>query len=404
MTNELLSNYAPIGPEFIQGLGCYLYDKNNNKYLDFSSGIAVNILGHSHKGVVSAIKEQAEKVLHISNLYHIPLQNEVASQLINLSSADDYKVFFCNSGAEAMEASIKFARYFHFNQFPSQKIKQQSTLLVLDGAFHGRTLATIFSAGKKNYCEGFGPEIPGFIQVSHNKPIEIEKHLKNEGVAGIIIEPIQGENGVQCLNNEFLTEISKICKNQNKLLIVDEIQSGLGRTGKMWAHQHAGIVPDIIATAKGLANGIPVGAVLSRIKVAQYITPGKHGSTFGGNPLAMSAAKATLAEVSKDNFIENVAIIGKYLHKSIQHLARRHQRHIYEIRGKGLFIGIQLQQHIVARGFCKNLLNNNLLVVPAANNTIRLLPSLIITKNNIDEAVQIIDKTLMKIGAENDKK
>lgn len=396
MASVLINNYAPYGPEFARGSGCYLYDTDNNKYLDFATGIAVSILGHCHKSVISAIKDQADKLIHLSNLHPIPLQKEVANQLINLSSANDYKAFFCNSGAEAMEASIKFARYYHYNLYPSQKIKQTSTLLVLEGAFHGRTLATIFSVGKKKYCDGFEPKVPGFIQVTPNKLNTIKEYLEKESTAGIIIEPIQGENGVQCFDDNFLVQLSSICKKQNKLLILDEVQSGCGRTGKMWAHQHSGIVPDIIVVAKGLASGFPVGAVLARENVVKDITAGLHGSTFGGNPLAMAASKATLKEISKDNFIKNVAIVGDYLYNSVKQLAIKHPRHIFAVRGKGLLLGIQLQPHIIARDFWKQLLENRLLTAPAANNTIRLLPSLIISKTNVDEAINIIDTSFKK--------
>lgn len=378
MITPVLPTYARADLEFERGEGSYLLTASGERYLDFGAGIAVNVLGHANPGLVAALNDQAQKVWHTSNIYRIPGQERLARRLVEATFADT--VFFTNSGAEALECAIKMARKFHaVNGHP-----ERYELITMEGAFHGRTLATIAAGGQAKYLEGFGPAMPGFPQV----PFDDLKALREAigpATAGVLIEPIQGEGGIRPIPNGDLRQIREICDEAGILLVLDEVQTGVGRTGKLFAHELAGIAPDIMAIAKALGGGFPVGACLATEEAAKGMTAGTHGSTFGGNPLAMAVANAVLDQVLADGFIEHVKDLGRTLRQKLARLADEHPDIIEGVRGEGLMLGIKCK--VPNTDLVAAARSEHLLVVGAGDNTVRLLPPLNIGEHEVEEAI-----------------
>ncbi len=376
----ILPNYARIEVTFEKGEGAYLYNNQGKRYLDFASGIAVNSLGHNHPKITEAIQIQAEKLIHTSNLYHVEGMEEAASKLCKASNLD--YTFFCNSGAEAGETAIKMVRRYHW-----QNKTDKNEIITFNGAFHGRTIATISAAGK--YLEGFEPALGGFINIPLNS--EVLNHAISDKTAAIMLEPIQGEGGINVIPEEMLNEIAAIARKHNALLVIDEVQSGIGRTGKLFAYEYSDIQPDIIMSAKGLGSGYPVGAVICSKKVGDCMIPGTHGSTYGGNPLGMAIINAVLDEINTQDFLKNVTSLSTSLSFKLEkNLNPKHS-----LRGKGLMIGIKLDESLNNKDICAELREKGLLTVPAADNVIRLLPPLNITEEHINEAVEIISQVVI---------
>lgn len=361
-----------------QASGTMVEDVNGKTYLDFGSGIGVCNLGHRHPKVQEAIEEQLQKYWHVSNLYHIPIQEDVAQLLVDNSSGD--YVFFCNSGAEANEAAIKLAR----------KVTGKTKIITFRQSFHGRTFATMSATGQEKIQMGFGPMLETFEYVPFND-IEAVKHVIDDHTAAVMLEMVQGEGGIIPADVTFVNELQKVCNEKNILLIVDEIQTGIGRTGKAFAHNHYEVNPDIITVAKGLGNGLPVGAMIAKKDFAEAFGPGSHGSTFGGNPVAMAAAKAVLNIVFKNEFLSEVEQKGEYLFKQLEEQIRK-LPFVEKIRGKGLMIGIVCKGDVSP--IIPLLIQKGLLVLNAGPHVIRLLPPLTVTKSEIDEAVNLIQEVL----------
>ena len=388
MSKYILPTYSRINISFTHGKGSWLYTKNKKKYLDFASGIAVNSLGHSNPILLKALKEQAKKLWHTSNLYQICEQENAAKKLCKESFAD--KVFFCNSGAEATDGVIKIMRRFHYSNGHSEKKK----VIVFENAFHGRTLTGILAGANKNHREGFLPHnnsTGGFIRASFNN-IENFKKTINKEIAGIFVEPIQGEGGINVANNKYLEEIRRICNKHKILMALDEVQCGIGRTGKLFAYEWSNIKPDLLTSAKGLGGGFPIGAILLSNKVSKIIKPGNHGSTFGGNQLASAVSLAVLNEVSKKSFLNNVLKIGVFIQNEIKGLIVKYPNKLEDIFGKGLMLGIKCKGSNL--DICAAFRDKGLLSVPASNNVIRLLPPLNISLNEAKIAVKMISEAL----------
>ena len=386
--SNIMPTYGRSNLSFVRGDGPWLYTKEEKKYLDFASGIAVNTLGHSNPKLINALNEQSKKLWHTSNLYEIQPQNELANLLCENSFGES--VFFCNSGAEALEGTIKLCRKFqHYNKKENKK-----DILVCTDAFHGRTLSTLAAGDNKIHRVGFGVNINGFVRVPFGKIKDIES-LINDNTAAILVEPIQGEGGVNIAPKDFLNTLRELCTSNGILLALDEVQTGIGRTGKLFAHQWANIKPDVMAIAKGLGGGFPIGAVISTKKAAEGMTPGTHGSTFGGNFLATSVAKVVVTEVSNSSFTKNVVFLGKNLESKIKDLSISYPKIIDGIRGKGLMLGIKCK--ISNIDLCEELRNEGLLTVVSGDNILRLLPPLNIELEHIDICVNIISKVLMKM-------
>ena len=379
----LYDTYARAPLRFERGEGVWLFAEDGTRYLDFAAGVAVNSLGHAHPHLVSALKEQAEKVWHLSNLYEIPGQESLGRRLTAASFAD--KVFFTNSGAEALECAIKTARRYHFAKGQPEKFH----IITFEGAFHGRTLATIAAGGQAKYLEGFGPKAPGFYQVPFGDMPALKAAITEE-TAAILIEPIQGEGGIRAVPKEFLQELRALCDEYGLLLILDEVQSGVGRTGKLFAHEWSGVTPDIMAVAKGIGGGFPLGACLATAEAASGMVAGTHGSTYGGNPLAMAVGNAVLDIVLADDFLPHVRDVALVFRQGLASLADRFPEVIEEIRGEGLLLGIK------AKGPSAELLAairaEKLLAVPAGENVIRLLPPLITTAEEAREGLARIER------------
>jgi acetylornithine/N-succinyldiaminopimelate aminotransferase len=392
-STHLLPVHSRFDILFTKGKGMYLYAKNNDKpYLDFGAGIAVNALGHCHPELVDALTKQANKLWHISNIYNSNELNNYADKLIENSFAD--YAFFCNSGAEAIECAIKMIRRYFYHQNQSHK----NQIITFSGAFHGRTIATISAAAKKKYLEGFEPALPGFINVEFND-IEAVKQIinDNKNIAGILIEPIQGEGGIRVASPSFLKELRSICNQNNIILAFDEVQCGFGRTGRLFAYQYFDVIPDILASAKAIAGGFPLGACLANKEVAKSMTAGVHGTTYGGNPLAMAVADKLLTIITNDNFLQNVEINAKILHIALNELKSQFSDIIAEIRGVGLMIGIKINDKFENNLIVKELINNHLLTIPAGDNIVRLLPPLITQKQHIEEAIIKIKQSFNNI-------
>ena len=381
MTSHIMPTYNRLPVTFDRGEGVWLIDENNNRYLDALSGIAVCNLGHAHSAVHKAICEQSKKLLHTSNIYKIANQEKLADKLIEKSGMDN--VFFCNSGAEANEAAIKLAR-----KFGHEKGLDSPAIIVMEKSFHGRTLATLSATGNSKIQQGFAPLVEGFVRVPYNDINAIKTALAhNKNIVAILAEPIQGEGGINIPAPDYLNELRKLCDQHELLLMLDEIQSGVGRTGKFFAFQHNDIIPDVCTLAKALGNGVPIGACLARGKAAQLLTPGAHGSTFGGNPLACSAALAVLATLDNDNLIELATQKGKHIHSGFtEHL--KNNNHVLDIRNKGLMMGIELDRPCAE--LVKIALEQHLLINVTNDTTIRLLPPLIIDELEIKLLVETL--------------
>ncbi|MDX8386284.1 MAG: acetylornithine transaminase [Gallionella sp.] len=377
--SHLMNTYARLPVAFSHGEGAWLWDTDGKRYLDAFSGIAVNTLGHAHPRFTAALNEQIGKLLHCSNVYQVREQEALAEKLCSLSNMQE--VFFCNSGCEANEAAIKLARlYGHKQGIDSPSI------IVMDKAFHGRTLATLSATGNRKVQAGFEPLVKGFVRVPYDDLDAIQQVAQNNrDVVAVLVEPIQGEGGVRTLDIHYLEQLQKICNEQNWLLMLDEVQSGIGRTGKWFAHQHSGIVPDVMTLAKGLGSGIPIGACLAAGKAAETFQPGNHGSTFGGNPLAATAGLATLSILELDNLLSHADSLGSFIREGIAN-ALQDISGIKEIRGQGLMIGIELDKP--CGELVKLALDKGLLINVTVDNVIRLLPPLVMTQ---DEATQLLD-------------
>ena len=377
----LAKNYNRKNLSFKKGKGSYLYGTDGKKYLDFVEGIAVNSLGHSHPKLIKALTLQSKKVWHVSNAFKIPEGEKLAKKLTKNTFAD--YVMFQNSGAEATEAAIKVARKYFYSIGKPKK----NRILCIKNSFHGRTIAAIFASGSKKMTEGFGPSIKGFDHFDFGDHKSLTNSINNQ-TAAIMIEPILGEGGIKVIPSWCLRELRKICDKKKILLILDEVQCGIGRSGKFFAFEHSKIKPDIVPIAKGIGGGFPIGAVLMTKKVAKFMTPGSHGSTFGGNPLAMAVGNAVIDEILKKNFLYNVRRISKYFHSELNNIKNEFPNIIKEIRGVGLLIGIQLfnNQNL----FIKNLMKKKLLTIRAAENVVRILPPLNVKKNEIKLALNII--------------
>ncbi len=366
----------------VRGEGCYLIGERGERYLDFASGIAVNALGHGHPKLVKAIADQAATLMHVSNLYGSPQGEKLAQRIVDNSFADT--VFFTNSGAEAVECAIKTARRYHFANGNSQRHK----LITFNNAFHGRTMGTISATNQAKMRDGFEPLLPGFGYAPFND-LEAALALVDDHTAGFLVETIQGEGGVSAGTPEFMQGLRKACDEHGLLLVLDEVQCGYGRTGKMWAYEHYGIEPDILASAKGIGGGFPLGACLATEEAAKGMVFGTHGSTYGGNPLAMAAGEAILDVITEPGFLDHVASMGERLRQALEQMIPNHDDIFDSVRGKGLMAGLKLKDNAVARDFVAHLRDHHgLLTVAAGENVVRILPPLVIEEAHIGEFVQ----------------
>ena len=385
--SAILNTYNRKKISFKRGKGSFLYASNGKKYLDFVQGIAVNCLGHSNSKLNKAIQNQSKRLWHVSNVFTIPEQEILAKKLRKKTFAD--YVFFQNSGAEATEAAIKFARRYFYSKGQPKK----NRVLCIKNSFHGRTLATIFASGSKKMTEGFSPKVDGFDHFEFGDHNQLEKSITKK-TAAIMIETIMGEGGIKVIPDYCLKGLRKLCNKKKILLILDEVQCGIGRSGKFLAFEYAKIKPDIVPIAKGIGGGFPIGAVLVNKKVASGMKPGTHGSTFGGNPLAMSAGNAVMDEIFKRGFLNDVRKKGIYFQSELKKIQKKFPDIIKEVRGKGLLVGLALHQDQTK--FINKLLDNNLLAVKAAENVVRLLPPLNVTRKEINLALKIILKVCEK--------
>ncbi|MBV6486392.1 MAG: aspartate aminotransferase family protein [Pseudorhodoplanes sp.] len=388
--SHLLPTYARADLAFERGEGAWLVSTAGERYLDFTAGVAVNVLGHAHPQLVAALTEQAQKIWHVSNLFRIPEAERLAERLCRESFADT--VFFANSGAEALECSIKMARKFHAVQGRPERFR----IVTFEGAFHGRTLATLAAGGQKKYLEGFGPVTEGFDQVAFGD-FDAAKRAVGDATAAILIEPVMGEGGVRVVPPQFLKALRELCNQRGLLLMFDEVQTGVGRTGELFAYQRSGIVPDIMALAKALGGGFPVGACLATADAAQGMTAGTHGSTFGGNPLAMSVGNAVLDVVLARGFLENVRKMSLRLKQRLAELKDRFPSVIEEVRGEGLLLG--LKAAVPNGDLVKELRAEKLLAVAAGDNVVRLLPPLIIGEAEVIEALGMIERACSRLAS-----
>ena len=384
MIPAVMPTYGRIDIAFTHGEGVYLFDADGGRrYLDFCAGIAVNSLGHAHPYLVGALAKQAAKLWHTSNLYRIPEQERLAERLVAHSFADT--VFFCNSGAEAVEAGIKLVRRYHSIGGESER----SRIITCTGSFHGRTLGTLSAANNPKHLDGFGPMVSGFDQVPFGNLNEVRAAI-NGKTAAILVEPIQGEGGMNVPDAQFLQGLRAMADEYNLLLFLDEVQSGMGRTGKLWAYEWGSIKPDVIATAKGIGGGFPMGAVLATENAARGMTVGLHGSTFGGNQLAMTVSHAVLDVILGDKFLESVDTVARSFQAKLSNLVNAHPNIFESWRGIGLMLGLKC---IVSNGdMMTRLRETGLLTVVAADNVVRLLPPLTITEQHVDEAIAILDR------------
>jgi acetylornithine/N-succinyldiaminopimelate aminotransferase len=388
MIASVLPTYNRAPMAFVRGEGCRVYTDDGDAYLDFGAGVAVTSCGHTHPHLVKALTEQASKIWHTSNIYRMPGQERLAQQLIDNTFADT--VFFCNSGAEALECAIKMARKFHFANGEAHR----NTIITFEGAFHGRTLATIAAGGQKKYLEGFGPVSPGFDQVPFGDHKALEAAVTPE-TAAILVEPIQGEGGVRVIPTQCLRGLRELCDKHGLLLIFDEVQSGVGRTGKLFAHEWSGITPDIMAVAKGIGGGFPMGAFMATTEAARGMTAGTHGSTYGGNPLAMAVGNAVLDIVAEPAFLAKVEQTALLLKQRLAELKDRFPSVIAEIRGKGLLVGIRTI--VPNTDLVAELREQKMLTIGAGDNVVRLLPPLTADEADVGEAVKRIEAACVAI-------
>jgi acetylornithine/N-succinyldiaminopimelate aminotransferase len=395
VSSHLLPTYARIDLAFERGEGAWLVATDGERYLDFTSGVAVNALGHAHPALIEALTAQAHKVWHVSNLYRIPEGERLADRLCSLTFADT--VFFQNSGAEAIECAIKMARKYQYASGKPERFR----IVTFEGAFHGRTLAAIAATGNKKYLEGFGPPMPGFDQVALGD-LDATKKAVGPETAAILIEPIMGEGGVRVVPHTFLRALRKLCDDNGLLLIFDEIQTGLGRTGDLFAYQHSGVTPDIMTIAKALGGGFPVGACLATTEASKGMTAGTHGSTFGGNPLAMAVGNAVLDIIATKPFLDTVKHNGLLLKQRLAELKDRHSAVIAEVRGEGLLIGLRMVPP--ASEMVDELRAEKMITVAAGDNVVRLLPPLIIGEHEISEAIARIDRACTRLAKAHPRK
>jgi len=380
----IMGTYKRFPVVFTRGRGMKLWDTEGREYLDFVAGIAVCSLGHAHPRVSDAIKNQADKLVHVSNLYHIEAQIEYAKLLIQNSALD--KVFFCNSGAEANEGAIKLARKYGNDR--SNGIKNE--IITMYGSFHGRTMATITATGQDKFHKGFNPLLTGFQYVPFNDLGMLGKGI-SEKTCAVMIEPLQAEGGIRVPDPDYFQRVRRLCDEKDVLLILDEVQVGMGRTGTLFAYEQDGIIPDIVTMAKAMGNGFPLGAVLAKDSIAAAFEPGSHASTFGGNPLAMAAAKATLETLLDGNIISDCRLRGGYFMNKLDALRKKHPV-IKDVRGRGLLIGVELDCE--AAGIIKRCMDRGILVASAGAQVLRFVPPLIVTEQDIDRLVEILDEIL----------
>jgi acetylornithine/N-succinyldiaminopimelate aminotransferase len=389
-TSHLLPVFARVDLAFTRGEGCYLTATNGERYLDFTSGVAVNALGHAHPHLVAALQEQATKLWHMSNLFKSPDGERLAARLCEQSFADF--VFFCNSGAEAMEGLIKLVRHYHFSKGHGERYR----IITFEGAFHGRTLATLAATGSAKYLEGFGPPMDGFDQVAHGDLDAVKKAI-GPHTAGILIEPVQGEGGVRSAPVAFFRALRELCDEHGLLLAFDEVQTGMGRTGDLFAYRRLGVTPDVMSLAKALGGGFPIGAVLASAEAAAGMAPGSHGSTFGGNPLAVAAANAVLDIMLKPGFFEHVQKMSLLLKQKLASVVDRYPTVLSEVRGEGLLVGVKAV--VPSTDLVAALREQKLLTVGAGENVVRFLAPLIVTEAEIDQSVQSLERACATLAS-----
>ena len=390
MIPALMPTYNRAELAFEKGEGARLWTVDGRRFLDFGAGIATSSLGHGHPHLTKAIAEQAAKVMHVSNLYRVPQAEELAARHVAASFADS--VFFCNSGAEANEGMVKAVRKYHAENGHPERFG----MICFDGAFHGRTLAMLAATGNEKYLAGFGPVVDGFTHVPFDNMNAVRAAITPQ-TAGIMIEPIQGEGGVRPAPLRFLKELRQVCDEYGLLLALDEVQTGMGRSGKLWAHQWAGIEPDVMSSAKGIGGGFPLGAILAKEKVAKHLKPGTHGTTYGGNPLACAAGLAVMDVVMAPGFLDGVDRVARHLWRGLLGLAAKHPAVIEEVRGAGLLLGIKLKPEVNNGDMQAATVAEGLLTVAAGMNVLRLAPPLIITEAEADEAVDLLDRACRRM-------
>ena len=387
------ASYLPVFSRYPivldHGEGSYVWDVNGRKYLDALGGIAVNVLGHNYVPLVDAIAEQAKRLIHVSNLYYTEPQADAAAKLSALTA--DGKVFFGNSGAEANEGAIKAARKYGHTIHP-----EKSQIITALGSFHGRTLATLTATGQEKFHKGFAPLPQGFDYVPFNDIAALEARM-SENTAAVMLEPIQGEGGVRTPADGYLQQVRALCDKYDALLIFDEIQTGMGRTGGFYAYESCGVTPDIVTLAKGLAGGVPIGAFIVTEKVAAAFHAGDHGSTFGGNPLACAAANVVLDAVANDNFLAGVRGVGAHFKQALTDLQSKYPAHIVEVRGAGLILGMEMQRNEDAAAIARRMLEQGVIINCTAGNVLRFIPPLIFTKNEVDELIRVLDHCILDI-------
>ena len=394
-TTPLYDTYLRAPLRFERGEGVWLVTENGERYLDFAAGVAVNSLGHAHPHLVAELKAQADKVWHLSNLYEVPGQEKLSKRLTEATFAD--KVFFTNSGAEVLECAIKTARRYQFAKGHPEKFH----IITFEGAFHGRTIATIAAGGQEKYIEGFGPKAPGFDQVQFGD-LDAVRAAITEATAAILIEPVQGEGGIRPATNEFLRGLRQICDEYGLLLILDEVQCGVGRTGKLFAYEWAGIEPDIMAVAKGIGGGFPLGACLATAEAASCMKAGTHGSTYGGNPLAMAVGNAVLDVVLAEGFLQHVRDVALVFRQGLASLKDRFPDIIEDVRGEGLMLGVKAA--IPQADLLQAIRAEHLLGVPAGDNVIRLLPPLVVTAEEAREGLARLERAAERARSARAKK
>jgi acetylornithine/N-succinyldiaminopimelate aminotransferase len=388
--SAIVPTYARADVAFDRGEGCWLISTTGDRYLDFGAGIAVTSVGHAHPHLVETLVRQGSKIWHVSNLYQNPEGERFARRLVDATFAD--LVFFANSGAEANEAAIKMARRRQWIDGHPERYR----ILTFEGAFHGRTLATIAAGGQKKYLEGFGPKVDGFDQIPVTDLAAVEAAVGPE-TAAVMIEPIQGEGGVRVMPPAFLRGLRKICDERGLLLILDEVQTGMGRTGRLFAHELSNVCPDILTSAKGIAGGFPLSACLATADAARGLTVGVHGTTFGGNPLAMAIGNATLDVILAPGFLDRVAELGLLFRQRLAELKDSRSAVVEEVRGEGLMLGLRLK--VPPADFAAAALDRKILVIPAGDNVVRLLPPLVVTEGEIAEGVRRLDAACAAVEA-----
>ncbi len=386
-----MPNYARADLAFEKGEGARLWASDGRRYLDFGAGIATSSLGHGHPHLVQAIAEQAARVIHVSNLYRVPQAEELAARHVAQSFADS--VFFCNSGAEANEGVVKAVRKYHAENGHPERYR----MICFEGAFHGRTLGMIAATGNAKYLAGFGPPVDGFDHVPFGNMNAVRDAITAE-TAGILIEPVQGEGGVRPADLQFLRDLRATCDEYGLLLAMDEVQTGMGRSGKLWAHQWAGIEPDVMSSAKGIGGGFPLGAVFAKEHVAKHLKPGTHGTTYGGGPLACAAGNAVLDVILAPGFLDGVDRVARHLWRGLLDLASRHPTVIEGVRGAGLLLGLKLHDAVNNGAMQEAAVREGLLTVAAGMNVLRLAPPLIITEADADEAIALLDRACLRLA------